>query len=162
MSKLNFDPYLYVIDPFHSYAHQGPKRNSVGNNNLVDYGDEAESDASTMTSASGTCAEYYDCDPNHVTPARHSRSRSAVAMSAENIATRSSSVPGKYYIAGFFVDFEKYALTKTCKLYKQYFFLEGQAMRVRPHFMNNGADLGLPYNNLSNPSSYGSGKKPFS
>ena len=112
MSKLNFVHYVYLIPKFHSYAHQGPKRNSVGNNNLVDYGDEAESDASTMTSASGTCAEYYDCDPNYVTPARHSRSRSAVAMSAENIATRSSSVPGKYYIAGFFVDFENTPLLR--------------------------------------------------
>ena len=66
----------------------------MGDNNLVDYGDEAESDASTMTSASGTCVGYYDGDPDQVSSARHSRSRSAVAMSADNIAARSSSVPG--------------------------------------------------------------------
>ena len=67
---------------------QGPKRGSIGSGNLVDYGDGAESDASTMTSASGV--GYYDGDPNQ----RSSRSRCPTVMSPEGIATRSSSVPG--------------------------------------------------------------------
>ena len=60
---------------------------------MTDYGDDAESDASTMTSASGTCVGYYDAEPNS---ARNSRSRIAT-MSPENIAARSSSVPGINY-----------------------------------------------------------------
>ena len=61
---------------------------------MVDYGDEAESDASTMTSASGTCVGYYDGDHNPST--RNARSRCPTVMSPEGIATRSSSVPGIY------------------------------------------------------------------
>ena len=63
---------------------------------MVDYGDDAESDASTMTSASGTCVGYYDAEQDQSPSTRHSRSRIAT-MSAENIAARSSSVPGINY-----------------------------------------------------------------
>ena len=64
---------------------------------MVDYGDDAESDASTMTSASGTCVGYYDSERDQSSSTRNSRSRCAATMSAENIATRSSSVPGINY-----------------------------------------------------------------
>ena len=79
----------------YSHAHVS-KRNSVGNNNMADYGEDAESDASTMTSASGTCVGYYDADRDQSSSTRNSRSRIAT-MSAENIASRSSSVPGMNY-----------------------------------------------------------------
>ena len=64
---------------------------------MVDYGDDAESDASTMTSASGTCVRYYDAERDQLSSTRNSRPRCAAAISAENIATRSSSVPGMNY-----------------------------------------------------------------
>ena len=60
---------------------------------MADYGDDAESDASTMTSASGTCVGYYDAERDQSVSTRNSRSRIAT-MSPENIAARSSSVPG--------------------------------------------------------------------
>ena len=73
---------------YHGYGHQGLR----GNRNFADYGED-ESDASTMTSISGTCAGYYE-DQKPSATARSSRSRATAAMSAESIASRSSSVPG--------------------------------------------------------------------
>ena len=86
---------MYIIVSYFSgqgigYNLQGAKRGSIGSGNVIDYGDGAESDASTMTSASG--AGYYDTDGQ-----RNSRSRCPTVMSPESIATRSSSVPGKAY-----------------------------------------------------------------
>ena len=87
------DKLKYIIRTFFSGQGMGynnlhtSKRGSIGSGNVIDYGDGAESDASTMTSASGV--GYYDGDSQ-----RSSRSRCPTVMSPEGIVTRSSSVPG--------------------------------------------------------------------
>ena len=115
---------------------------------MIDYGDGAESDASTMTSASG--AGYYDADSQ-----RNSRSRCPTVMSPESIATRSSSVPGKHN-----------SLLKSCtKLINfliliQYFpyscvlFISGQARYVRPQFLNTMFDPSSPGASATSPGNF--------
>ena len=70
--------------------------------------DEGESDATTMSSASGTggytgkLLTGYDCDSGLPYSTRNSRPRSASSMPLEAPSHRSSSVPGKTIVYGTF------------------------------------------------------------
>ena len=100
-------PALYCFVLLYSgqgHHHQGHKRNSVGNNNLMyEYGDGAESDGSTMTimSKNGQVGDGTVPDPNvnntnqKLASSRDSRSHLPASLSNfERFSNRSSSVPG--------------------------------------------------------------------